>query len=127
VQIENGNYIEYAKEYDIAFEFNSVNDKSRFNKIVFSYAKKNEKNQAGLLYESWWQPLYYSLTELKDYKKISNNKISEGNLYAQSFSLKEQSANVSAGFKKIDSAVKVKTYDFWVDGPFYNYLNGESK
>jgi hypothetical protein len=127
VQIENGNYIEYAKEYDIAFEFNSAEDKSRFNQIVLSYAKKNEEKQAGLLYGSWWQPLYYSLTELKDYKKISNNKISEGNFYAQSFSLKEQSANVTAGFKQIDSAVKVITYDFWVDGPFYNYLNGDSK
>ncbi len=127
VQIENGNYIEYAKEYDIAFEFGTASDKTRFDSIVLQYAKKNEDKQPGLLYGSWWQPLYYSLTELKNYKKISNNKIEQGHYYAQSFSLKEQSATVSAGLKELDPTVEVINYDFWVDGPFFNYLNGESK
>ncbi|WP_229263679.1 hypothetical protein [Cohnella cholangitidis] len=127
VQIENGNYIEYAKEYDLAFEFASAADKARFDQIVLKYAKKNEENQPGLIYGSWWQPLYFSITELKNYKKISNNKIEKGHYYAQSFSLKEQSAAVAAGFEKLDPSVKVINYDFWVDGPFFNYLNGESK
>ncbi|MCD9021398.1 hypothetical protein [Cohnella silvisoli] len=127
VQIENGNYIEYAKEYDIAFEFGTASDKARFDQIVLQYAKKNEDKQPGLIYGSWWQPLYYSLTELNNYKKISNNKIEKGHYYAQSFSLKEQSATVTSGFKKLDPTVKVINYDFWVDGPFFNYLNGESK
>ncbi|MBB6733743.1 hypothetical protein, partial [Cohnella zeiphila] len=48
-QIANGNYIEYAKEYDIAFEFGSVADKQRFDSIVQAYAKKNEDNQPGLI------------------------------------------------------------------------------
>jgi hypothetical protein len=127
VQIENGNYIEYAKEYDIAFEFGTSSDKSRFDQIVLQYAKKNEEKQPGLIYGSWWQPLYYSLTELANYKKISNNKIEQGIYYAQSFSLKEQSAAVTSGFKKLDPSIKVINYDFWVDGPFYNYLKDESK
>ncbi|OXS52680.1 hypothetical protein B1A99_33060 [Cohnella sp. CIP 111063] len=127
VQIENGNYIEYAKEYDLALEFASEYDKDRFDRIILTYAKKNEDKQPGLIYGSWWQPLYYSLTELSGYKEISNNKISTGKYYAQSFSLKEQSADVTEGFKKIDPSANVVNYDFWVDGPFYNYLQGESK
>ncbi|MFC5701102.1 hypothetical protein ACFPVX_07390 [Cohnella faecalis] len=126
-QIANGNYIEYAKEYDIAFEFDTAADKERFDQIVLAYAKKNADEQAGLIAGSWWQPLYYSLTELKGYKKITNNKITAGHYYAQSFSLKEQSASVTAGFKKADPSVKVENYDFWTDVPFFNYLNGESK
>ncbi|RED89379.1 hypothetical protein [Cohnella phaseoli] len=127
VQIENGNYIEYAKEYDLAFEFESTYDKERFDRIILSYAKKNEDDQPGLIYGSWWQPLYYSLTELGGYKEIANNKISAGKYYAQSFSLKDQSASVTEGFKKLDPSAKVVSYNFWVDGPFYNYLQGESK
>jgi hypothetical protein len=127
VQIENGNYIEYAKEYDIAFEFNNTEDKSRFNQIILTYAKKNEDDQPGLISGSWWQPLYFSLTELKDYETISNNTFSDGNYYAQSFSLKENSADVIAGFKQLDPTLKIDSYNFWVDGPFYNYLNGEAK
>jgi len=43
VEIENGNYIEYAKEYDLAFEFASAADKNRFDKIILSYARKTKK------------------------------------------------------------------------------------
>lgn len=125
-QIANGNYIEYAKEYDIAFEFYTAEDKARFDAIVSAYAKKNEEDQEGLLYGSWWQPLYYSLTELPNYKLITNNKIESGHYYAQSFSLKEESQSVADGFRSIDPSVSVEQYDFWTDIPFFNYLNGES-
>ncbi|WP_219834834.1 hypothetical protein [Paenibacillus sp. R14(2021)] len=124
-QIVNGNYIEYAKEYDIAFEFGQAADKQRFNTIVSTYAKKNKEDQTGLLASSWWQPLYYSLTPLTDYKEITNNKIQIDRYYAQSFSLKEQSQSVIDGFKKVDPSVNVEHYDFWTDVPFFNYLNGE--
>jgi len=126
-QIANGNYIEYAKEYDLAFEFANAADKAKFDGIIAAYAKKNEDNQPNLLYGSWWQPLYWSLTELPGYKKITNNKIQHGHYYAQSFSLTNSSASVVSGFREIDPSVKVESYDFWTDVPFYNYLNGESK
>ncbi|MBM7566281.1 S-layer homology domain-containing protein [Paenibacillus sacheonensis] len=125
-QIANGNYIEYAKEYDIAFEFANAADKQRFDAIIGAYAKKNKDDQPGLIASSWWQPLYYSLTPLAGYKEITNNKIQLGRYYAQSFSLKEQSKAVVDGFKHVDPAVDVQSYDFWTDVPFYNYLNGES-
>lgn len=125
-QIANGNYIEYAKEYDIAFEFGNADDKQRVNDIILAYAKKNAEDQPGLIYGSWWQPLYYSNTELPGYKLITNNKITLGRYYAQSFSLKEQSQAVIDGFHKVDPNVTVEHYDFWADVPFYNYLNGES-
>lgn len=127
VQIENGNYIAYAKEYDLAFEFDTPEQKARFQDIVLKYAKKNEKDQTGLIKNSWWQPLYYSLTELKDYKEIANNKISSGHYYAQSFSLKDKSAEITAGLQKIKPGTQVTSYRFWVDEPFYNYLLGEYK
>ncbi len=40
VKIENGNYITYAKEFDLKFEFNTVADKEKFQGIILKYAKK---------------------------------------------------------------------------------------
>ncbi|MCC3371669.1 hypothetical protein [Cohnella sp. REN36] len=125
-QIANGNYIEYAKEYDIAFEFDNLTDKKRFDDVVHAYAKKNKEDQTGLIAGSWWQPLYYSFTELPSYRLITNNKIDGGRYYAQSFSLKEKSAEVVEGFRRLDPAAVITHKDFWVDVPFFNYLNGES-
>lgn len=127
VQIENGNFIAYAKEYDISFEFETVKHKEDFDSIITKYAKKDADDEQGLIASSWWQPLYYSNHELENYKVIANNKISKGNYYAQSFSLEEKSADVVKGLNKIDPTAKVESYKFWVDGPFYNYLIGEHK
>ncbi|MFD2371466.1 hypothetical protein ACFSO0_16185 [Brevibacillus sp. GCM10020057] len=127
VQIENGNYIAYAKEYDLSFEFASVDEKKRFQPLILQYAKKNSEDATGLLKGSWWQPLYHSRTELADYPVITNNLIKQGRFLAQSFSLNDQSAKVVEGFNKIDDKVAVETYRFWVDQPFYNYLLGDYK
>nr|WP_145405602.1 hypothetical protein [Paenibacillus xylanexedens] len=126
-QIENGNYIAYAKEYDIQFEFNNAADKARFNDIVLNYAKKNSNSSSPLIINSWWQPLYYSPTALANFPVITNNKITLGHYYAQSFSLKENAKAIQDGFRKLAPEAKITSYNFWVDQPFFNYLNGGSE
>ncbi|WP_238327496.1 hypothetical protein [Paenibacillus gorillae] len=79
----------------------------------------------GLIAGSWFQPLYYSLTKTEGYKEIANNKIVDGHYYAQTFSLPDKTDAIAKGFATVDPSVKVTTYTFWVDGPFFNYLNGE--
>ncbi|MNW56823.1 hypothetical protein D3C74_345680 [compost metagenome] len=102
-------------------------DKVRFNDIVLKYAKKNSDTTSPLILSSWWQPLYYSSTALANYPVISNNKIALGNYYAQSFSLKENAKSIREGFLKLAPDADITTYDFWVDQPFFNYLNGGSE
>ncbi|TYP73167.1 hypothetical protein [Paenibacillus methanolicus] len=126
-KLDNGNYIASAKEYDIAFEFDSAADKERFQPVILKYAKKNSEDVQGLISGSWWQPLYYSNTKLADYDVITNNKLlGDGYVYAQSFSLSKDSAAVIAGFKKLNPNANVISYEFWVDHPFHNYLTGDS-
>ena len=129
VQIANGNFIAYAKEYDLEFEFNTAVDKAAFDSVIESYAKKNEDGQAGLIASSWWQPLYYSSTELKGYEIITNNLITDADspYTVNPFSLNEDSAKVVAGLKAIDPDVTITPTEFWVDKPFFRYLHGESK
>ncbi|WP_138753222.1 hypothetical protein [Paenibacillus sinopodophylli] len=128
VQIENGNYINYDKEYDLNFEFATVADKVKFQDIILKYAKKDKDGQEGLIISSWWQPLYYSQTELADYEIITNNFITDPDspYTVNPFSLNENSAKVVAGFKAIDPSVVVTPTQFWVDKPFFRYLNGEA-
>lgn len=127
VQIENGNYIAYAKEYDLSLEFDSVEAKKKFQPLVLKYAKRDQEDMTGLLKASWWQPLYHSRTETADYAVITNNVLKDGRYVVQSFSLNAESPKVVEGFHKLNDKVKVETYKFWVDQPFFNYLNGESK
>ncbi|MEC0089864.1 S-layer homology domain-containing protein [Paenibacillus macquariensis] len=129
VKIANGNYIAYAKEYDLKFEFATVADKAAFDAVIEKYAKKNEDGQTGLIASSWWQPLYYSATELNGYAQITNNQITDADspYTVNPYSLNENSEKVIAGLKAIDPDVTIKPVKFWVDLPFFRYLHGESK
>ena len=128
VQIENGNYIAFSLEYDLVFEFDNAADKAAFQDVVLTYAKKNAADQQGLIHGSWWQPLYFSETELADYEVITNNLITDpdSTYSVHPFSLNEDSERVVEGFKAIDPEAVITPYQFWVDKPFFNYLHGES-
>ncbi|HIW33450.1 MAG TPA: hypothetical protein IAA29_11760 [Candidatus Paenibacillus intestinavium] len=124
-QITNGNYVAYSKEFDLKLEFTSIADKVKFQNIILDYAKKDADDEQGLIYASWWQPLYHSNTEIADYESISNNTISLGNYYAQTFSLNEEVEEIVAGMKQVDAKVNVETNQFWVNKAFFNYLGGK--
>lgn len=125
VLTENGNYINYSKEYDLKLEFDKASDKDKFQQIILQYAKKDSSDQKGLILGSWFQPLFYSLDEVKGFKQIANNKIEDGSYYAQTFSLVGDVDKIAAGFAKIDPKVEVESYTFWTNEAFFNYLNGE--
>jgi hypothetical protein len=123
--LEDGNYIAYAKEYDLAFEFDTVADRERFDAIIKQYAKKNEEDQAGLILGSWWQPLYSSRTPIEGYTEVKNNVVRVDQFYLQSFSLVENSETIVDRFETSYPDALVEVYDLWVNEAFHNYLLGE--
>jgi hypothetical protein len=122
--LDDGNYIAYAKEFDLAFEFSSIEDRDRFDEIIKAYAKKDEDNEPGLIVGSWWQPLYSSRVELPEYIAVVNNVAFIGDFYIQSFSLVEKSDAVLEGFRAAYPDGDVQVWDLWVNQAFYNYLIG---
>lgn len=128
IEIENGNYIAFALEYDLAFEFANEADKAAFDGIIEKFAKKNAADQQGLIYGSWWQPLYYSNTEIGNYELITNNLVTDpdSTFTVNPFSLNEDSEKVVEGLKAIDPKAIITPFQFWVDKPFFRYLHGES-
>jgi len=119
----------YSLEYDLVLEFETIEDKLRFNDIVETYAKKNDDNPEGegLLFASWWQPLYVSTVEMGEgYKEIYNNVITDGHYSLNPFSLPEDKEEVLAGLQAIDPSIEVSQVKMWCNDAFYRYLSGES-
>ncbi|MET3210415.1 UNVERIFIED_CONTAM: hypothetical protein ABIC26_003375 [Paenibacillus sp. PvR008] len=61
------------------------------------------------------------------FTEIANNRVSTGRYYAQSFSLTDKASSITDGLRKIKPGVEVESYHFWVNAPFYRYLNGEAQ
>lgn len=123
--LDDGNYIAYAKEFDLAFEFSSIQDRDRFDSIILAYAKKDADDEPGLILGSWWQPLYSSRVVLPDYIEVTNNVVVLGDFYLQSFSLTENSDAIISSFQAAYPDGNIETWDLWVNVAFHNYLLGE--
>jgi len=124
--LPDGNYIAYAKEFDIAFEFETEADMLRFDEMVKQYAKRNAEDQTDLILGSWWQPLYYTTVEADAYIPVKNNVAAMGPFYLQSFSLTEDSDAVAEAFSSAFGEAEVSVDDLWVNEAFHNYLMGEA-
>ena len=126
-KLDNGNYVAYAKEYDISFEFQTVEQKQKFETIIFKYAKKDRTNQQGLIYDAWWKPVYTSLTPITGYQTITDHVITDDHYEIHILSLTEKSLAVIAGLMAINPNMQINAQTVWVDKPFYQYLLGEYK
>ena len=122
---EDGNGIAYAKEYDLAFEFDNVEDMLRFDDVIKDYAKKDAADEPGLIIASWWQPLYSARIPVEDYVAVKNNVALGEGVYIQSFSLVETSEAIVAAFAEAYPDTEIVTWDLWVNVAFHRYLLGE--
>lgn len=123
--LEDGNYIAYAKEYDLAFEFDDTDDRLRFDAIIKAYAQKNEQDQPGLLFGSWWSPLYSTYVPMDGYTAVKNTIAFGPEVYIQSFSLVEDAEALAAEFATAYPETEIATSDLWVNEAFYIYLKGD--
>ncbi|MEM1484413.1 hypothetical protein V6615_05975 [Oscillospiraceae bacterium PP1C4] len=125
-RINDNLILAFSSEYDMVFEFATQEDKLKFDGLIMDYAKKDAEDQKGLLFASWWQPLYVSSVEMKEgYNQIYDNVITDGVYSLHPFCLPEDLEKVAAGFKAIDPAVKIEAVPLWCDEPFYRYLKGD--
>lgn len=126
-QFSDDLYLVYAVEYDLALEFSSTADKAKFDSLILKYAKKSGENAdaQGLLYGSWWQPLYTSTTPMTgNYRKIIDNVITNGEYSIHPFCLDTDAAKVKQQLNELNSSVNVSQKTLWCDEPFYRYLSG---
>ena len=59
-----------GKEVAVLFEFEKPEDRLIFHELIERYAKKDAADEPGLIENAWWQPFYYTDTELSDFKEI---------------------------------------------------------
>ena len=135
-EVGEGRYLTYALEYDLMLEFNTLEEKEAFHQIIETYAKKyddsvdeNGNVTEKLLYESFWQPLYSSHTEMEneEYVALVDNVIysSDGNYSIHSYSLPETAENVAAVAAEKAPDLVCNQVTVYTNPAFYRYITGE--
>ncbi|TQR41755.1 hypothetical protein [Paenibacillus popilliae] len=127
VKIKNGDNIAYCKEYELHFEFDNIEDKTKFHFIIDDYAKKNIVNESGLIYDSWWVPLYYSTTELSEYEKVTNILMEKGRISAETITFNDVASKVLNNLEEQCTDHEITSQFIWINRPMCNYMNGGYK
>ncbi len=123
-------YLVYAVEYDMMLEFHSAEDMRRFDDVIKAYAKKNEGNEeaVGLIYESWWQPLYSTTRKdmpAEDYEQIYDCVVKHGVYSIHPFTIPEKKDTVLEQLKALAGDLEIEAEERYCNTAFYNYLTGE--
>lgn len=135
-EVEEGRYFAFATEFDVAFEFDTAAQKEGFHNLIESFAKKYDSvfDADGnyvkpLIASSWWQPLYFSRTEMEneEFMPLVDNVItSDDSFYSvHSFSLPENTDAIIEAAEQIDPELSVEPAAIYVNPAFYRYITGE--
>ena len=127
----------YALEFDLKFEFDSMEQKNDFDRVIMTYSKKNTANQnedgsftPSLIYGAWWQPLYTSTVPMEDtesFSHIYDNVIRDGEYTIHPFSKDDGTEGIAAVVAEKAPELKVELVDLYVNNAFYRYLGGEAE
>lgn len=123
-------YLVYAVEYDLQLEFNNTEDMMRFDSVIKAYAKKNEGNEDadGLIYESWWQPLYSTTrTDMPeaDYHQMFDCVVTNGIYSIHPFALPENQEKMVEKLTELADGLEVTPVERYCNTAFHSYLKGE--
>lgn len=125
IVMENGQIVITPLEYDLQFEFESKADKMKFIKAIEKYAKKDEVDEKGLIYDSWWQP-FMQTEKVEGFEKLIVNIASQGDYDAFVLTLPEKSDALIKELAK-NKNLKLRTKEIYVNPSFYRFMLGEYK
>ena len=125
VTLAGGVRVVQGREVAVLFRFDSGDDRERFHEVVTSFAKKDEKDQLGLIENAWWQPFYYTDQKFEGFEPISLVVISSDDHEATLTVLESKTAKVVHALE--DDRWDLRVDRVWVNPPFFRFLNGGYK
>ena len=125
VTLPGGVRVVQGREIAVLFQFDSSDDRKRFHEVVTKFAKKDEKDEPGLIENAWWQPFYYTDQAFEGFEPISLVVISSDNHEATLTVLEEKTEKVVQALK--DDRWDMRVDRVWVNPPFFRFLNGGYK
>jgi hypothetical protein len=123
--IAGGDRVVQGREVAVLFQFDSGDDRERFHEVVTSFAKKDEKDERGLIENAWWQPFYYTDQKFEGFEPISLVVISSDDHEATLTVLESKTAKVVHALE--DDRWDLRVDRVWVNPPFFRFLNGGYK
>lgn len=123
--LPSGLRVVQGREFAVMFRFDSKADRKRFHEVITRYAKRDSKDEQGLIADSWWQPFYYTASELEGFKPISLVVVASDRHEATLTVLEDKTQSVVDALA--DTPWSARVDKVWVNPPFFRFLSGDYK
>ncbi len=123
--LPSGKKVVHMTEFDLVMEFTEPDDRDRLRTLIEQYARREDQTKSGILFESFYQPLYRSEVPLAGYNRIANIIVRDETHMGQTFVQEEDAQAVLAWFKKETTGLTVTQAAIWVNDDFLQYLKKE--
>ena len=124
-QLSNGKRVASGIEFDVLLEFDSTDDIQKFATLVTRYAKKDEKDEPGLLLGSYWQPFYRTLIPYEGAHEIAVILITYQGYRANLTSLPDEAVTKLEQLRQLYPDWQVEPVRVWVNPGFFRFLHGD--
>ena len=113
----------HATEYDLLIEFASFSDKLRLGKLIREYAKKESKQQQGLIRDSWFVPLFTSTAPLPGFYEVAEIRGIVDGYAVVSYALPEKALALKNKLQQLNSTADYTINPIWINQEFLSYLD----
>ena len=127
ITLANGQKAVDQVEFDLFLQFSSSSEIAQFAQLITRYAKKDDVDEPGLIFASWWQPFYRSLRPHPGAQRLTVLLVSHKGYRANLVGLPEQVRERVAAVQRFNPAWQISTYDIWVNPGFYRNQFGRFK
>jgi len=125
VSLGDGTRVVQGREMAVLFHFDSASDRVRFQAVINQYAKRDSKEETGLITDSWWQPFYYTDQPLPQFEPISLVVLTTKEHEATLTVVDDKAQSVIAALQTAPWLLRRDRV--WVNPAFFRFLNGDYK
>ena len=125
IQLDNGERLITALEYDLCIEFENPSDIDRFYELVTRYAKKDTADEPGLIHGAWWQPFYRTFQPSSFGNQLTVQLVRYQGYRTNLMSLPKDAPEKNAKLKAMNANWTVESIDIWVNPAFYRFQLGD--
>jgi hypothetical protein len=124
LELSDGGKLVVSEEYDLFLSFVESEALVRFAEIVTAYAKKDEPDEQGLIYQAWWQPFYRAFKSVDSMPEARVVLVRYQGYRANILSLPEDSVAKRSDFADRFPEMQFEIIPIWVNPSFYRYIEG---
>ena len=121
-RLGDSGWVAHKDEFDLLLEFTAPEHRRRFGEMIAAYAQREFDDRHQILYQSWYQPLYYSGMPMEGHQRVADIVLRNATHAAHTYVKETDADAVLEWLNREGPPGKASCSAIWVNEVFFAYL-----